>query len=194
MKCDWPHLYKNTNMEYIIIVLPHSSVLHSKAQHTCLIQIFSWNMNVDFSVIVSIVFKRTSESKINCNSLLVVRVPSVKALHGDLKKSALLTHDMGKAWLPVPQTLRKWRRKSPQHCWTPFPGSHGKSSHVPQSTVAPSLEAWSPAPAAYGHWRAAPSMAPKGMSCCLFRPLPSCNMFSRAPFTEMQCYRQGPVF
>lgn len=47
-------------------------------------------------------------------------------------------HDMRKGWPPVPQTLRKWRRKSPWHCWTALPCPHGRSSHILLLTAASS--------------------------------------------------------
>lgn len=45
---------------------------------------------------------------------------------------------MRKGWPPVPQTLRKWRRKSPWHCWTALPCPHGRSSHILLLTAASS--------------------------------------------------------
>lgn len=145
MKCDWSHLYTNLNNNCIIIFLPHNSLLHSKAQNTCLIQISSWKMNVNFPVIISIVFKRTSESKFHCDFLLLIRVPSVKALYGDFKKPALLL-PQGK---PGHQSLKPWRSEEGKAHGTAGPPSQGPMG---ESAMFPDPQA----PAAYGPWKATP--------------------------------------
>lgn len=186
MKCDWSHLYTNLNNNCIIIFLPHNSLLHSKAQNTCLIQISSWKMNVDFPVIISIVFKRTSESKFHCDFLFLIRVPSVKALYGDFKKPALLL-PQGKAGH---QSLKPWgseEGKAPALLdpllRDPWGGGQPCSlTHRPLQPMDPEKQHLSMTSVAQSD-----ELLP-------FQATANCNIFSRTPFTEMKCYCQGPVF